>query len=105
MGVCGGIAEYFDFSPTAVRVLMALLILVTSGLMLLVYIVMGFMMKPEPVYTGPGEGGPAAYPPGSRAEMLASLQARFDKLDKRLQRLESIVTRSDFGLEDEFRKL
>lgn len=38
-GVCGGIAEYFHFDPTLVRIIWVLLILMGQGLPLIIYIV------------------------------------------------------------------
>ena len=38
-GVCGGIAEYFEFDPTLVRVIWALLLLMGYGVPLVIYII------------------------------------------------------------------
>ena len=42
-GICGGLAEYFDVDPTLVRVLTVVSIFI-SGLGLIAYIVMRFMV-------------------------------------------------------------
>lgn len=42
-GVCGGIAEYFDFDPTVVRVAVALGALV-FGFVLILYIILAIAM-------------------------------------------------------------
>ena len=42
-GICGGLAEYYDVDPTLVRVLAVVSIFV-SGLGLIAYIVMRFMV-------------------------------------------------------------
>lgn len=44
-GVCGGIADYFDFDPTLVRVGYILLTLISTGFPgILVYIILAFVM-------------------------------------------------------------
>ncbi|MCH5295398.1 MAG: PspC domain-containing protein [Treponema sp.] len=48
-GVCGGIAEYFDFDPSLVRVLYTVLTLCTSLFpCIIVYIVLAFVMPDRP---------------------------------------------------------
>ncbi|MFP4038609.1 MAG: PspC domain-containing protein [Candidatus Nanohaloarchaea archaeon] len=48
-GVCGGIAEVYDFDPSLVRVLTALLILSTWGTGLFAYILAWIIIPPEEV--------------------------------------------------------
>ena len=43
-GVCGGIAEYFDFDPTLVRILTVFLVLAGVGVPILVYIIAMVLM-------------------------------------------------------------
>ena len=43
-GVCGGIAEYFKIDPTIVRLIVALIILFTSGIGFIMYIVAAIVM-------------------------------------------------------------
>ena len=45
-GVAGGVADYFELDPTLVRVGFVLLCIATSGLGLLAYIAMAFLMPP-----------------------------------------------------------
>jgi phage shock protein C len=60
-GVAGGMAEAYDFDPSLVRVGWALLILVTGGLFLLLYIVMALVVPLRPAGMAP------ATPEGSGA--------------------------------------
>jgi phage shock protein PspC (stress-responsive transcriptional regulator) len=53
-GVAGGVAEYFDVDPSIVRVVWALLAIITGGVFLVLYLVM-WVVVPEG--TGPA-GGP-----------------------------------------------
>ena len=47
-GVCGGLGEYLDIDPTILRLAFAFGFFATSGSALLVYIVMAFVVPPEP---------------------------------------------------------
>ncbi len=49
-GVCGGLAEYFDFSPWGVRLAFILLSLPFFWTTVPVYIVLAIMMKRRPSY-------------------------------------------------------
>jgi phage shock protein PspC (stress-responsive transcriptional regulator) len=54
-GVAGGVAEYLDVDPSIVRIIWAILAIVTGGLFLLLYIVM-WIVVPESPYAGPAPG-------------------------------------------------
>jgi phage shock protein C len=43
-GVCGGVAEYINIDPTVVRLLWAVLSIVTAGGGVLLYIIAAFIM-------------------------------------------------------------
>ena len=64
-GVAGGLAEIWDADPSVVRVVWALLVVLTGGIALLVYIVMAIVVPEEPFgYAMPGApGAPPAAPP------------------------------------------
>ena len=59
-GVAGGMAETYDFDPALVRVGWALLILVTGGVFLVLYIVMALVvpLRPSGVMPWPAAGMP-----------------------------------------------
>lgn len=61
-GVAGGMAETYDFDPALVRVGWTLLILVTGGLFLLLYIVMALVVPLRPAGMMPwtADGSPDA---------------------------------------------
>ena len=46
-GVCGGLAQYFGMDPSLMRVIMALAVLCT-GIGLIAYIVLAFVLPEEP---------------------------------------------------------
>ena len=47
-GVCGGIAEYFRIDPTIVRLATVALLFVTSGAVIVIYIVMAIVVPEQP---------------------------------------------------------
>jgi phage shock protein C len=108
-GVCGGIAEYFDLPPWGVRLVWVLLTFFGWPFTVIGYVVLAFALKRRPLEYGGGR--PDAFAPdwkvgcSSHGEMLGRLQERFSTLDRRLQRMESIVTRPNYGLEEKYRDL
>lgn len=110
-GVCAGIAEYFDLPPWGVRLIWLVLSFMTFPLPLIIYVVLGMMLPKRPLAPPQAyypNGDPfQAQPtrPATHAEMLSRIQERFDALDKRLQRMEDIVTHPGFGLEEKYRDL
>src|SRR6266545_1524853 len=65
-GVAGGVAEYLDVDPAIVRVLWALLAIITGGVFFLLYIVMWIVvpLAPEDWEASEGEAAaPGAVPP------------------------------------------
>jgi phage shock protein C len=106
-GVCAGIADYIGVEPLPVR-FAALLCLVFFFLPVLVaYAVFAIVLKPKPptlfaseseelfwrgVRTGPGE-------------VLHGLNARLRAVDKRVRRMEALVTSNEFDLRRGFRDL
>jgi phage shock protein PspC (stress-responsive transcriptional regulator) len=51
-GVCGGIAEYFGFDPTIVRVIWAVLT-VSGGSGIILYLIAALLMENRPDYVSP----------------------------------------------------
>jgi phage shock protein C len=65
-GVGGGVAEYLDADPTIVRVIWALLALITGGVFFVLYIVMWIVVPEGPeAAIGAPEGAPAAIDPAT----------------------------------------
>lgn len=48
-GVCAGIAQYFDIDPTIIRLATVLLAVATSGIVVLIYILLCFLIPYEPI--------------------------------------------------------
>lgn len=47
LGVCGGIADYFNMDPTLVRIITVLLVFLGIGSPILVYLIMAIVMPAE----------------------------------------------------------
>jgi len=58
-GVAGGLAEMLDFDPSIIRIVWAVLIVLTGGLALLVYIVMAIVVPERPIGVSPRDQGGA----------------------------------------------
>lgn len=105
LGVCRGLADYFDVKVFWVRVLAVMLLLFTglwpaAGL----YLLGGLLMKPEPVVPFKNTADREFYNSytGSRGMALQRVKRKFDNLDRRIQRMEHIVTSKDFDWERRF---
>ncbi len=96
-GVCRGIAEHLDISVFWTRLLVFVAFVMTGFWPVgVVYLLAAFLLKREPgVWRRPEDAEYHTSP--LRAGRLKSV---FDGLDKRLQRLESVVTRRDFDWDE-----
>ena len=61
-GVAGGVAEHIDADPSIIRIVWAILIFLTGGLALLVYIVMAIVVPERPLGMTAPTAGAAAGP-------------------------------------------
>jgi phage shock protein C len=99
LGVCKGIAEYFDLSVTGTRIL-ACIVLVCSGVWpaVVLYFLAALLMKPEPVLPLKTEEEQEFYDSyaSSRRMALHRLKRTYDNLDRRIQRIESVVTSREY---------
>lgn len=62
-GVAGGVAEYLDLDPSIVRVVWAVLALITGGVFFIVYVVMWIVVPQAP--DGPEIAGATGADPGA----------------------------------------
>lgn len=102
LGVCRGIAEYFDFSVFWTRVI-TLVLLFFSGFwpVMGLYFLSALIMKPEPVLPIQTDEEQEFYDSYiySRKGATSRLKRRYDNLQRRLQRLEHTVTGREFDWE------
>ena len=102
LGVCRGVADYFNLKVFWVRVIMLALFLV-SGIwpMVFIYLVASLLMKPEPIRPLETEDEREFYDSYtySRARAVGRLKRRFQNLDRRIRRMEDTVTAREFDWE------
>jgi phage shock protein C len=106
LGVCRGVAEYLDFSIFWMRVLFLVFTFFTAlwgGMM--VYFIAALLMKPEPVIPFESEEDEEFYNSytASRSMALRRLKRTYESLDKRIRRMEDIVTARDFDWDSRMR--
>jgi phage shock protein C len=103
LGVCKGLAEHFDFSVFWTRVI-ALIFLFIVGILPAIglYLLAALLMKPEPVIpvVNPAEKEFYDSYTYSRQGAVQRLKRRFENLQRRIQRMEHIVTSSEYDWED-----
>jgi phage shock protein C len=101
-GVCRGLAEHFDFSVFWVRFL-AVALLIISGLWpaMILYILAALIMKPEPALpiSSPDEQQFYDVYTSSRHEAAQRLKRRYDGIEKRIRRMEDVVTSREYNWE------
>lgn len=101
MGVCRGLAEYFNFSVFWMRIITLVLFLFTGfwpvGVM---YIIAGLLLKVEPVSPLHDEKDREFYNTytHSRQSAVQRVKRKFENIERRIQRMEDTVTSREFDL-------
>jgi phage shock protein C len=104
-GVCGGIAEYFDFSTFWVRFGAVMLLFMTGFWPTVVaYFIAALIMKPAPAKPIYNEDEKLFYDSYMRSprHTTETLKHRFEQLDRRIRRMEDLVTRRSYEWEQRF---
>ena len=102
MGVCRGIADYFNFRVSWLRIITVILFLFTGfwpiGVM---YIVAGLLLKLEPVSPLRDEQDEEFYDTYTRSRQSAiqRIKRKFENIERRIQRMEHTVTSRAFDWE------
>ena len=107
LGVCRGLAEHLDFSVFWMRVIVVVLALLTSILpVVVIYFIAALLMKPEPVIPFETESDREFYDSyaSSRSMAIHRLKRTFGSLDRRIRRMESIVTSRDFNWDERLKE-
>ncbi|MDJ0621329.1 MAG: envelope stress response membrane protein PspC [Desulfocapsaceae bacterium] len=105
LGVCKGLADYYDLSVFWIRVVMVGVLLVSGFWPVLgIYFIAALFMKPEPVQPLENEDEREFYhsyvhSPSSAAQRL---KKKFQDLDRRIRRMEDTVTGRDYEWERKF---
>jgi phage shock protein C len=103
LGVCKGLAEHFDFSVFWTRVI-ALIFLFVAGILPAIglYLLAALLMKPKPVIPFKNSAEKEFYDSYtySRQGAVERLKRRFENLQRRIQRMEDIVTSTEYDWEN-----
>ncbi|HET8554746.1 MAG TPA: envelope stress response membrane protein PspC [Rhodanobacteraceae bacterium] len=107
MGVCAGIADYFGWNVTFIRILAIIALIWFSALTLVIYFGLGFLLpvKPERLYDWDTNEDYWRSVRRSAKETFRDVRHRFRELDVKLQRMEGYVTSGRYDLDREFRDL
>lgn len=106
LGVCLGLARHFDLPVNILRVVVVILFLITGiwpvGLL---YLIAAMIMRVEPVVPFGNAGEREFYDSysSSRSGALLRIKRKFESLDRRLRRMEDVVTSRDFEWERRMR--
>lgn len=107
LGVCKGIAEFFDFPEFWTRVVVLGLLIFTGIWPILgLYFLAALFLKPKPVLPLQSEEDQEFYNSyvNSRGMALRRLKRVSDALDRRIQRMEDIVTAREFDWEQRLKR-
>ena len=103
LGVCKGIAEYFDFSVFWVRAVVVIC-LILSGFWPItgLYFLAALLMKPEPAIPIHSEDEQEFYDSyvSSRKGAVDRIKRRYENLERRIRRMEHTVTSREFDWEN-----
>ena len=98
-GVCRGLAEHWDVSVLGLRVCAVLLTFFTGFWpMVIAYVIAALVMKPAPMVPITNDADAEFYSSftSSKKMALQRLKRSFDNLDRRIQRIESVVTAKEY---------
>lgn len=109
LGVCAGLADFFGFDTTLIRLIAAIGAFLFFPTVLIGYFVLALLLPKKP----PGSPGASdEYSQSLRRRVRSSphsalddVRYRFTDLDTRLQRLEKYLTSTRFKLDQEFETL
>ncbi len=104
-GVCRGMADHFDFSILWARVIAIIFLFVTGFWPAIgIYLIATLLMKPAPVVPIETEAEQEFYDSYANSRHLAArrIKRRYENLERRIRRMEHIVTAREFDWEDKF---
>ncbi len=99
LGVCRGVAEYFNFSVFWTRIITLVIFFLTGFWPVVIgYILAGLVMKPAPVSPLHTERDKEFYDTytSSRDFAVQRVKRKYDNINRRIQRMEHTVTSREF---------
>jgi phage shock protein C len=107
-GICAGIADYTGFDVTLVRICMIAALFLSSGSIIPIYFIAGWITPTKPHEFDGDDGDEQRFWQGVRASPARSardIRSRFRDLDRRLADIESYVTTENRSLAKEIEQL
>lgn len=106
LGVCAGVADYFDWNLRAVRLLAVLSLIFFTVPTFLAYVLAAFVLKKKPklLYRNELEAKFWRDVRRSPRDTFVQLRRKFSELDKRLQHMEAYVTSARFKFDNALHK-
>jgi phage shock protein C len=108
MGICAGIADYTGFDVTLVRICMIAALFISSGSILPIYLIAGWITPVKPHELEYADREERQFWQGVRASPARSareIRSRFKDIDRRLADIESYVTTENRSLAREIEQL
>ena len=108
MGICAGIADYTGFDVTLVRICMLAALFLSSGSVIPIYFIAGWITPAKPRGLDYADGEDRQFWQGVRASPARTardIRSRFRDLDRRLADIESYVTSENRTLAREIEQL
>ncbi|MGH8158777.1 MAG: envelope stress response membrane protein PspC [Rhodanobacter sp.] len=107
IGVCAGVADYFGWNVTTIRILAIIALFWFNGLAVIAYLILGCMLptKPDTLYDGDADEEYWRSMRRSADDTFLDVRHRFRELDMKLQHMEGYVTSSRYELDRQFRDL
>jgi phage shock protein C len=102
LGVCKGLSEWCGVKPAWFRLAWLILFFITGWFpATIAYVVVGLILKPKPVVKISNEHEQEFYDSylNSSQQALRRLKDRFDRLDRKTQNIETLVTSREFDWE------
>jgi phage shock protein C len=100
MGVCAGLADYFGFNLTVVRVLTALGLVMFTVPTVLAYLAAAWLLpvQPRDLYEGPAEAAFWRHARTRPSDTARDLRHKFREMERKLRALEAHATSREFDL-------
>ena len=98
-GVCHGLADYTEFSVTVIRIIF-IVFFILSGFfsIVLIYLLAAILISPKPMVNFQSDEEKEFYNSyiTARKMSVSRLKRKFDSLENRIRRMESIITAREY---------
>jgi len=103
LGVCRGVADYFDFSAFWIRAILIVVFIFTGFWPVIgIYILAAILMKSEPGVPGEKKSKYRCKYSRARRETSERIRRKWRHLEKRIRRMEDKVTSREFDWNNRF---